>query len=128
MLTVDHYARIRQLHRDGLTIRQIAEQLHHSPKTILKALQNPEPLSACSSPPRPAPVFGPFHDFVDEIVRADETAPRKQRHTAAQIYRRLVAEKGYTGKYDQVCRYLQKKRIDRRETFIPLEHLSLIHI
>jgi transposase len=122
MLTVNHYARIRQLHRDGLTIRQIAEQLHHSPKTILKALQSPEPLSACSSAARPAPVFGPFHDFVDEIVLADEMAPRKQRHTAAQIYRRLVAEKGYTGKYDQVRRYLQKKRIDHRETFIPLEH------
>ncbi len=41
MLTVNHYAHIRQLHRDGLTIRQIAQQLHHSPKTILKALQNP---------------------------------------------------------------------------------------
>lgn len=42
MLTVNHYAHIRQLHRDGLTIRQIAQQLHHSPKTILKALQNPK--------------------------------------------------------------------------------------
>jgi IS30 family transposase len=45
MLTVDHSARIRPLHRDGLTIREIAEQLHHSPKTILKALQHPEPMS-----------------------------------------------------------------------------------
>jgi hypothetical protein len=34
---------------------------------------------------------------VDEIV-ADEIAPRKQRHTAAQIYRRLVAENGFTDK------------------------------
>ena len=44
MLTVDDFARIRQLRRDGLTIRQIADQLDHSPKTILKALANPEPL------------------------------------------------------------------------------------
>ena len=50
MLTVDHYARIRQLHRDGLTIREIAQQLHHSPKTILKALQNPEPMPITSTP------------------------------------------------------------------------------
>ena len=41
MLTVDHFARIRQLRRDGLTIRQIADQLHHSPKTILKARCRP---------------------------------------------------------------------------------------
>jgi DNA-binding CsgD family transcriptional regulator len=42
MLTVDHYARIRQSRRDGLTVREIAEQLHHSPKTILKALGHSE--------------------------------------------------------------------------------------
>jgi hypothetical protein len=67
-------------------------------------------------------VFGPFRTFVDEIVAVDETAPRKQRHTDTQIYRRLVAEKGYTGKYDPVRRYLPKKRLARRETFLPLEH------
>jgi transposase len=122
MLTVDHFARIRQLHRDGLTIRQIADQLHHSPKTILKALANPEPPPLRVAAPRDAPVFGPFRSFVDEILAADETAPRKQRHTASQIYRRLVAERGYTGKYDQVRRYLRPRRLDRRETFIPLEH------
>src|ERR1700730_339343 len=122
MLTVDHFARIRQLRRDGLTIREIADQLHHSPKTILKALENPEPVSASPSGPRPAPVFGPFRAFVDEILAADEIAPRKQRHTASQIHRRLVAEKGYAGQYDQVRRYLQQKRLDRRETSIPLEH------
>ena len=74
MLTVDHYARIRQLHRDGLTIRQIADQLHHSPKTILKALANPEPQPLRVSAPRAAPVFGPFRPFVDEILAADATA------------------------------------------------------
>lgn len=122
MLTVDHFARIRQLHRDGLTIRQIADQLHHSPKTILKALANPEPPPIRVAAPRAAPVFGPFRAFVDEILAADETAPRKQRHTASQIYRRLIAERGYAGKYDQVRRYLRQRRLDRRETFIPLEH------
>jgi transposase len=122
MLTVDHYARIRQLRRDGLTIRQIADQLNHSPKTILKALANPEPVPAARSEPRPAPVFGPFREVVEAILTADETAPRKQRHTAAQVFRRLVAEHGYTGGYDQVRRHLQQRRLDRRETFIPLDH------
>ncbi|MFO0806002.1 MAG: IS21 family transposase [Gemmataceae bacterium] len=116
------FARIRQLRRDGLTIRQIAEQLHHSPKTILKALANAEPVPVRSSTPRAAPVFGPFREFVDAILAADESAPRKQRHTARQIHRRLVAEKGYAGQYDQVRRYLRRLRLDRRETFIPLEH------
>jgi hypothetical protein len=117
MLTVDQYARIRQLRRDGLTIRQIADQLHHSPMTILKALENPEPGSTRPRAARPTPVFGPFRAFVDEILAADESAPRKQRHTARQIHRRLITEKGYTGQYDQIRRYLRRQRLDRRETF-----------
>jgi transposase len=112
-------ARIRQLRRGGLTIRQIAEQLNHSPKTILKALANPEPAPAARPGPRAAPVFGPFREAVDDILAADEAAPRKQRHTASQVYRRLVAEYGYTGGYDQVRRHLKRRRLDRRETFIP---------
>jgi transposase len=122
MLTVDHYARIRQLRRDGLTVRQIADQLHHSPKTILKALAHPEPTPAVPAAPREAPVFGPFRDIVDGILAADQFAPRKQRHTAMQIFRRLLAEHGYIGSYDQVRRYLQARRLDQRETFIPLAH------
>jgi transposase len=122
MRTVEHFATIRQLRREGLTIRQIAEQLNHSPKTILKALANPQPVPYTRTEPRSAPVFGPFRDLVDAIVAADETAPRKQRHTAMQIYRRLVAEHSYRGSYDQIRRYLHQRRLDRRETFIPLEH------
>jgi transposase len=122
MLSVDQYARIRQLRRDGLTIRQIADQLNHSPKTILKALANPEPVAPSPGQPRAAPVFGPFRGFVEAILAEDESAPRKQRHTATQVYRRLVAEHSYAGGYDQVRRYLKQRRLDRRETFIPLEH------
>jgi transposase len=122
MLTVDHYARIRQLRREGLTIRQIVAQTHHSPKTILKALAHPEPPAAAPTPPRAAPVFGPFRDLVEAILAEDETAPRKQRHTARQLFRRLRDEFGYQGGYDQVRRHLQARRHDRRETFIPLDH------
>jgi len=122
MLTVEQFARIRQLRRDGLTIRQIAEQLNHSPKTILKALAHPEPTPTTRLEPRSAPVFGPFRDLVDGILAADETAPPKQRHTAQQICRRLQQDHGYSGGYDQVRRYVQQRRRERRETFIPLEH------
>jgi transposase len=122
MRTVEHFATIRQLRRDGLTIRQIADQLHHSPKTILKALAHPQPPPYTRAEPRSAPMFGPFRALVDAIVAADETAPRKQRHTAMQIYRRLVAEHAYPGGYDQIRRYVQQQRRDRRETFIPLAH------
>jgi transposase len=122
MRTVDDFARIRQLHREGLSARQIARQLRVGRDTIRKALDNPEPKPYTLARPRPATVFGPMQAAVDEILAADGTAPRKQRHTAMQIYRRLVAEHGYAGSYDPIRRYLKARRLDRRETFVPLDH------
>lgn len=122
MLTVDHYAQIRQARRDGLSIREIAARFGHSTKTVLKALANPEPKSYTLATPRPAPVFDAVRHIVDDILRQDRTAPPKQRHTAAQIFRRLVAEHNYVGSYDPIQRYLKQRGLDRRETFIPLAH------
>jgi transposase len=122
MLTVDHFAEIRRAHRDGLGIREIARRLGHATKTVRKALRDPEPKPYTLAQPRPAPVFGRFREVVDAILAADETAPKKQRHTASQVYRRLVAEYGYAGSYDPIRRHLKARRLDRRATFIPLDH------
>src|SRR5687768_2104179 len=113
MLTVDSYAQIRQARRDGLSIRQIAARFGHSTKTVLRALANPEPKSYTLAAPRPAPIFDAVRPIVDDILTQDQTAPPKQRHTAAQIFRRLVAEYGYTGSYDPIQRYLKQRRLDR---------------
>lgn len=122
MRTVDDFAHIRRLHRDGLGIRQIARQLGVGRDTVRKALENPEPIPYTLSAPRTAPTFGPFRAVVDAILDADEHAPRKQRHTASQIFRRLVAEYQYTGGYDQVRRHLKHRRLAARDTFVPLDH------
>ena len=61
--------------------------------------------------------------IIDRILADDEEAPPKQRHTAAQIHRRLRDEHGYPGGYAQVQRYVLKHRRRHRETFIPLGHL-----
>lgn len=93
MRTVDDFARIRQAHRDGLSAREIATQFGVGRGTVRKALQHADPPPYTLDQPRPAPVFGPFRPFADTILAEDETAPRKQRHTASQIHRRLVAAK-----------------------------------
>jgi len=126
MRTVDDFAKIRQAHRDGLSVRQIAKQMGFGRDTIRKALRHAESPPYAFVQPRAAPAFGPFRDAVDAILAGDENAPRKQRHTASQMHRRLVAEHGYAGSYDKVRRYLQQQRLDRRETFIPLEHRPAI--
>lgn len=122
MRTVDDFAEIRRLHRDGLSGRQIARRLGVGRGTVRKALGNPEPKPYTLAAPRPAPMFGPFRAIVDAIVAADAAAPPKQRHTASQIYRRLVAEHGYAGSYHPVQRHLRERRVAARETFVPLDH------
>ena len=122
MLTVEDYGRIRRVHRDGLSIRAIARTFGHSRRKIRAVLVDPEPRPYTRSKPPPAPVLGPFKSLIDEILTADEQAPRKQRHTAMQIFRRLCAEHDYPGGYDQVRRYVAKQRRHKRETFIPLTH------
>ena len=122
MLTVDNFAQIRQARRDGQTIRAIARQFGHSTKTVLKALADPQPKPYTLAKPRPARVFDAVRGIVDDILAQDRTAPPKQRHTATQIFRRLVADHNYTGSYDPIQRYLKQQHLDRRETFIPLDH------
>lgn len=122
MLTVEDYGEIRRAHRDGMSIRAIARTLRHSRRKVREALQQPEPKPYTRSKLPPAPKLGPYHATIDAILRDDQSAPPKQRHTAMQVYRRLVSEHGYRGGYDTVRRYIKKTRTHRRETFIPLRH------
>jgi transposase len=122
MLTVDDFAQIRRAHRDGMTIRQIARTFHHSRRKVREALSRPEPQPFTRKAEPVCPVLGPFKAIIDAILAADESAPPKQRHSATQVFRRLVAEHAYKGGYDQVRRYIQTKRRRERPTFVPLSH------
>jgi hypothetical protein len=48
--------------------------------------------------------------------------PRKQRHAAAQLYRRMLAEAEYAFSYDPVPRHVAASRGRQRETFLPLSY------
>jgi transposase len=124
MLTVDDYRQIREARRDGASVRELARRFRRSPKTILKVLANPQPKPYTLQKPRTAPIFDAVRSIVDDILTQDLTSPAKQRHTATQIFRRLVADHNYTGSYHPVRRYLKQRRLDRRATFIPLDHTA----
>ena len=123
MLTVDDYGAIRRARRDRKSIRRIASEFRHSRNTIRKILRQAEPSPFFSTRDRFAPLLGPFQSIIDQVLRDDETAPPKQRHTAAQVFRRLRDEQGYVGGYAQVQRYVRTHRPVHKETFIPLGHL-----
>jgi len=122
MRTVDDYAKYRSAHRDGMTIRQIARSFHVSRRTVREALASPEPKPYTRTKPPPAPVLGPFAAIIDQVLRDDRDAPPKQRHTAAQLFRRLQDEQGYHGSYPTVRRYVAAHRHHSSPTFIPLAH------
>jgi transposase len=63
-------------------------------------------------------------DFIDQILRADISAPPKQRHTARRIFDRLCAEvPGFSGRERSVRGYVQRRRhqlgLEHREVFVP---------
>src|SRR5690554_6265411 len=111
MLKVVDIESIRHLYfRKGWSIRKIASELHHSRKTVRKALQNSGPWEYQLSRPRPAPKVGPYRDMTRQWLIEDQTAPRKQRHTARRIYQRLREEHGYEGAESTIRRVVAQLR------------------
>src|SRR3954447_7583119 len=66
-------------------------------RTLTKILSHEEPPGFRAKAPRAKPKLGPFLPIIHEILDADRTAPKKQRHTAERIFQRLRDEHGYTG-------------------------------
>ena len=120
MLKVEDYGRIRRAHRDGMSIREIARTFGHSRRKIREALAQAEPRPYTLSLPRPRRVLTDVHQqWIGAILVEDEQAPRKQRHTGAQLFRRLRDEEQYVGSYDQVRRYVAATRGRQRANVSP---------
>ena len=86
-----------------------------------------------SPPPTPASTeaqgskLDPFKPLIDKWLQADKLAPRKQRHTAKRVYKRLKDEAdGFDCSYRLVALYVKRKkeelRLKRTDGYIPLEH------
>ena len=108
--------------RDGWSIREAARRSGWSRQAIRKALAAPAaPPRYALSAPRPSPVMDPYLPFVRQWLADDQSAPRKQRHTARRIYDRLVAEHGFPGAEVTVRQAVARLRGARREVYVPLE-------
>lgn len=108
--------------RDGWSIREIARRTGWSRQAIRKALAGPAaPPRYELSAARPSPVMGPYLPLVKQWLADDESAPRKQRHTARRIYDRLASEHDFTGAEVTVRQAVAKLRGKRLEAYVPLE-------
>jgi transposase len=122
MLKVEHYERIRRkVIAEGNSQRETARELHHSRKTVKKALEHSSPLPYTRRKPVLRPVMDQFRTIIDTWLEEDTHRPRKQRHTAARIFQRLRDEYGFKGAESTVRRYVAHRKNTHKEVFVPLE-------
>jgi transposase len=119
---VDFYELVRRgALVEGKSDAQIARDLGIDRRTVKKLVENPVPPGYRMRQVRAKPKLGAFMDRIEEILRTDETAPRKQRHHARRIFERLRDEEGYTGGESQVRAYVaQVKGRRQKEAYVPL--------
>jgi len=124
MIKVANVERIRWAHsRDGMSIRAVARAFRVSRKTVRRALADPGPWEYHRSQAAPAPVMDPVATVVERWLLDDQSAPRKQRHTARRIWQRLQAEYAFQGGESTVRQWVQRNRLTSTGgVTLPLAH------
>ncbi len=131
MFSMDQVHLIRELYyNQGLSISEVAEKVKCDWKTAQKYIDQED-----FSPPKPVPEseviheskLDPFKPMIDQWLMDDKKAPRKQRHTAKRVFRRLEKEaEGFNCCYRLVANYVAAKKIELRlkknEDYLPLIH------
>lgn len=125
MLKMANIELIRKLHfKEGRSIRQIAKDLRIARQTIRKALNTNEIPTYKRIKTTSSPIIDPVKPTIISWLIQDEMAPQKQRHSAAQIHRRLVEEYGFKGGESTVRRFVREYKLQQNKTSnssIPLE-------
>ncbi len=109
MSKVELYAAIRRDHRAGMKMRELERKYNVSWRTVKKAVDSVWPEPRKKLPPRPT-ALDPYKPVVDEMLRTDLDAPRKQRHTITRIFHRLIEEHGADVSYQMVRRYVSDRK------------------
>ena len=128
MLRMAQVQYIKDLYEnEDLSLREISRKTGHSFKTIQKYAYQMD-WSEDKLPdtePKSYPVLGDFIPVIDEWLEGDRKIPRKQRHTVWRIFCRLRDERGFTGSYSSVKKYVRKKRFvmkTQNDGYLPLQH------
>jgi transposase len=107
---VELFAAIRfDWQRNGSSIRALADKYEVHRRTVRQAIESVVPPQR-RSPARATPVLNQVRSWVDEMLREDLAAPRKQRHTARRVFQRLVDEHDASVSYSYVAKYVHRRR------------------
>lgn len=132
MLAMEQIHQIRDLYyNQGIdSISEISRITGFNRKTVTKYLDKED---FSPSPPvarkdvEHSSKLDPYKPLIDSWLIADKKAPRKQRHTARRVYKRLKKEAtGFDCSYRTVAAYVAAKKkelnIKKQEGRIPLQH------
>ena len=107
---VELFAAIRWDHqREGMGVRALARKYDVHRRTVRQAVGSPLPPDR-KVPVRQAPLRDGVAGWIDEMLREDLDAPRKQRHTAVRVFERLRDEHDARVSYSYVCKQVRARR------------------
>jgi hypothetical protein len=109
---VELFAAIRfdwQRHR--MPVRALARKYDVHRRTVRQAITSPVPPDRKVAV-RAAPVREVVAGWIDDMLREDLAAPRKQRHTVRRIFERLADEHGAQVSYSYVAKYVARRRAE----------------
>lgn len=118
------FEQIRREYEFGAgTIAGVSRKLGVHRRMVREALRSAEP-APTKPQQRRLRKLDAASEFIDQVLRADVSAPPKQRHTARRIFDRLRAEvPGFSGSQRTVRGYVQRRRqqlgLEHREVFVP---------
>jgi transposase len=130
MSKIELYAAIRRDSRAGMASRALQHKYGVGFRTVHKALASAWPTPRKKPQPRPSRL-DPYKSLIDQMLRADLDAPRKQRHTTKRIFDRLLSEHDAVEvSYQMVRAYVAQRRPEIRieagrgpvEAFITQSH------
>jgi transposase len=116
----------RDRDREGLSIRELARRHGVHRRAVRQALASPVPPVKRPPAHRLAPKLGAYRALIDAWLEADREAPRKQRHTAKRIWRRVVDEHGAEVAETTVRDYVRQRKRQMgwpiADVFVPQVH------
>ena len=104
---VELFAAIRfDWQRNQMPVRALARKYDVHRRTVRQAIASPVPPDR-KAPERAAVVLDRVRGVIDEMLREDLAAPRKQRHTAKRVFERFRDEHDARVSYSYVAKYVR---------------------
>jgi transposase len=116
------YGKIRAMHINGVSDRQIAKALGVGRRTVRKYRDGAVTPDNRASSQKKAPLRDAIEGEITRMLMENATLPRKQRLSAKDMWKYLVSEHGIAISEGHVRRIVHDIRDAHGDEFIPLEH------